>query len=181
MTVLVTGTPQSGKSEFAENMAVHTGGNRYYIATMKIIDDAGKERVKRHRKQREGKGFITIEQEYRIKDVTDRIEDPGEATVLLECVSNLVGNEMHDDPDRIMLINSGASGCERFAEEVADEIRQLSDSVGNLIIVTATYEEDGEGYDDDTRLFVKLLKSVNEKLSAFADKTYDMGKGAGKS
>jgi hypothetical protein len=41
-------------------------------------------------------------------------------------------------------------------------------------MVTSEYDKDAAGYDESTRLFVKLLDGVNEKLMDFADKVYDL-------
>ncbi len=99
MLKLITGPPDSGKSLKAEKLAVQGGRkNLYYLATMKVMDEEGSDRVKKHRAQREGKGFATIEQPYDIIKALDVIKAPKESTVLLECLSNLVGNELHDNP-----------------------------------------------------------------------------------
>ncbi len=99
MIKLITGPPDSGKSLRAEELAVQGGRkNLYYLATMKVMDEEGSDRVKKHRAQREGKGFATIEQPYDIIKALDVIKAPKESTVLLECLSNLVGNELHDNP-----------------------------------------------------------------------------------
>ena len=34
---------------------------RYYIATMEVFGEEGRKKVERHKKLRQGKGFITIE------------------------------------------------------------------------------------------------------------------------
>ena len=195
MIYLVTGTPDSGKSAVAEELAVRTKDpHKIYLATMKVLDETGRKRVAKHRKQREGKGFVTIEREYGILRVLEMIEMPSETTVLLECVSNLVGNEMHDNPDRRSPLRRagspqagmapaepspsgpphGAGTPEEFAEEIADEIRELAGSVHNMVIVTNEFEGGTETYDDETRLYVELLHLVNVKISAFADLKYDL-------
>ena len=63
MVVLVVGVPDSGKSALAESVALELSGEnkRIYLATMEVLDEAGYERVKKHRKLRKGKGFFTIE------------------------------------------------------------------------------------------------------------------------
>jgi adenosyl cobinamide kinase/adenosyl cobinamide phosphate guanylyltransferase len=41
MIILVVGGQNSGKSEFAEGLVVKSGADRrYYLATMKVCDDA---------------------------------------------------------------------------------------------------------------------------------------------
>ena len=62
-------------------------------------------------------------------------------------------------------------------DKVVDEIKQLSKKVNNIIIVTNEYERDDEGYDVSTRRYVYILSMINEKLSAFSEKIYDLRKG----
>ena len=65
MLILVTGGSGSGKSEYAEGIAVslaeREGLPLYYIAAMKPYGEEGKRRVERHRRLRAGKGFQTVE------------------------------------------------------------------------------------------------------------------------
>lgn len=62
MTVYIIGGSGSGKSEFAEKIAVSLNGERrVYIASMIPRGDEGKNKVIRHRTMRQNKGFITIE------------------------------------------------------------------------------------------------------------------------
>ncbi len=176
MTVLITGKPDSGKSALAEDLAIGTGDDRkYYIATMRVIDEDARLRVIKHRKQREGKGFVTIEEEHGIDRVLERISDPKSSTVLLECVSNLVGNMMHDFPGRLDNSDPDDVSFESFAKDISDEIERLASAVSNMIIVTAEYDYD-EKFDEETRTYIKLLDAVNEKLPAFADKVYEPGR-----
>ena len=68
MVYLVTGGSGSGKSAFAENLAVKLKkqtlhGGLYYIATMHCYDEESKKRISRHREMRKDKCFETIERE----------------------------------------------------------------------------------------------------------------------
>ena len=168
MTVLVIGTAGSGKSVIAEDLAVKTeDAGKIYLATMKILDDDGKQRVIKHKSQREGKGFTTIEEESDISGILTKIDDPENTTVLLECVSNLVGNRMHDN----------APHCRKTSEEIFEDIRHLMDRVHNMIIVTNDYSSENEEYDEETRMYIKLLDEVNEKLTACVDRIVDVRDG----
>lgn len=74
MFYLITGGAGSGKSEYAEKLAVQeatvSGDRLFYVATMFPYDDAEtKLRIERHRKLREGKGFITLEKPVDIEEV----------------------------------------------------------------------------------------------------------------
>ncbi len=198
MIILVVGTNGSGKSALAEKLATKTGdAHRVYLATMKVCDDAGKERVKRHRQLRMGKGFDTIEVMYNIRSALSLIDDPANTTVLLECVSNLVGNEIHDNPAErgAEYFLPGADTCtgkregaledeellarkENFADRVAADIKKISEGVPNLIVVTNEYEC-MDDYDAETKVYVQLLHMVNERISLFSDKIIDVRKGQG--
>lgn len=50
MIALVIGGSGSGKSAYAEQMAVKAAGNGslYYVATMQVYDEEGKKKVERH-------------------------------------------------------------------------------------------------------------------------------------
>ena len=94
MFTLVTGGSGSGKSEYAEALAAGCScKNRWYLATMEVYGAEGRRKVERHRRQREGKGFETLECPRGLKNI--RIPgDPQDTAILLECVSNLAANEM---------------------------------------------------------------------------------------
>ena len=94
MFFVVTGGSGSGKSAFAEKLTASLGeGRRIYIATMMCFDEEGKKRISRHRAMRADKHFETLE---RYTDLCG-LEVPEDSILLLECMSNLVANEMFDE------------------------------------------------------------------------------------
>ena len=64
MLIMVTGVSGSGKSEYAEQISCQLAkdNKKYYVATMYPYGEDGRSRVKKHKLQRDGKGFETIEQ-----------------------------------------------------------------------------------------------------------------------
>lgn len=155
MFVLVTGGSGSGKSEYAESLLCEMGDNpagRYYIATMIPFGEEGKQRVKRHQKQREGRYFKTAEC---YRDL-DRLELPGSCDVLLECMSNLLANEMFD---------VGGDACARILQGVEHLIKQCR----HVVIVTNEVFSDGNIYDESTQQYICLLGQINQKLAQMAD------------
>ena len=170
MITLVIGKPKSGKSELAEEMAVKGDyKNRYYVATMKVMDPDGSKRVDEHRKRREGKGFVTLEIPMDIGSAVNFIEDPMESVVLLECVANLTGNWMHGIPNTMWLMEQGDVGRKEFVKSLTEKISSLSKKVCDMIVVTTEYEpEDSD--DEETALYKELLAGVNEELTRIADK-----------
>ena len=62
MIAVVTGGAASGKSAFAESLALSLPGPHAYVATMRNSHDEETEaRIARHRSMRAGKGFVTVE------------------------------------------------------------------------------------------------------------------------
>lgn len=158
MFALVTGGSGSGKSEFAENLAVSLGGEKTYIAAMMPSDSECIKRIERHRQMRSGKGFKTIERYTGIKEL-----DIG-GTVILECLSNLTANEMYSP--------SGAG--ERAAEEITEGILRLNKRCENLIVVTNEIFSDGADYGSETEKYMKTLGKINVAAAKMADEVYEV-------
>ncbi|TQI68126.1 bifunctional adenosylcobinamide kinase/adenosylcobinamide-phosphate guanylyltransferase [Clostridium sp. KNHs216] len=160
MMVLITGGSGSGKSAYAEKTAVSLAGKGplYYLATMKVYDGEGRKKVDRHRGLRAGKGFLTIEQPTGISLAR---MNRGKGTVLLECLSNLVANEMF------------ASKEIRREKEAADqlcaELCSLAEHTEHLVIVTNNVFEDGIPYEETTRAYMEALGRANAFITARAD------------
>ena len=181
MIILVLGTQKSGKSLLAEELCLSLhDSEKYYLATMRVMDHEGALRVEKHRKQREGKGFVTIERGREIMGTVEDMAHPEAATVLLECVSNLVGNELFENPvwreademsEKPMRYGMVAK---HFADEIVDEIGQLAGAVHHLVIVSSVYPLSDPGYDADTIRYVTYLHAVNERLKALADEVRDL-------
>ena len=173
MKVFVLGEPDSGKSQLAEEITLdlsENGGKRIYIATMIPFGETGARKVEKHRKNREGKGFITIECPVGVDKAADMEDDIENATCLLECMSNLVGNEMHAEK------NEGLFESD-LAALITDEVKRLSEKCKNLVIVSNVFPEDAEGYDEDTRRYTRLTGEVNRQIRDISDVFYLFEKG----
>lgn len=161
MITLITGGSGSGKSAYAEDYIGSLGeaSTIYYIATMQVRDGESEERVRRHRRMRAGRGFVTIEQPKDLKQAAEQIEAGGCA--LLECMSNLAANEMFD------------SCCRKTEKEVAtailEGIRTLHKKLRHLVIVTNTIFEDGAIYEEATMSYLRAVGEINRETAAMAD------------
>lgn len=91
---LVLGGARSGKSRFAESLARQHGGPRTYLATAEAFDDEMQDRIARHRDQRAGDGWQTLEAPLDPAAVL-----PREGLVLLDCITVWLGNLMHHERD----------------------------------------------------------------------------------
>lgn len=104
MLHIVYGGSASGKSSYAESfaMSLQGDGRLLYIATMypykwntTEIDSETMQRINRHRAMRADKGFDTVECYRHVEHIMAKRQD----VLLLECMSNLLANEMYLEPD----------------------------------------------------------------------------------
>ena len=72
--ILITGGARSGKSRYAEELALSLSNNPVYVATAHVWDDEFRERVKRHQARR-GPEWTNIEEEMLLSrhDLTGRV------------------------------------------------------------------------------------------------------------
>lgn len=171
MLVLITGGSGSGKSEYAENLAMSLGEKRIYIATMMALDEEGRRRVRRHQAMREPKGFTTVECPLNLASAADSRALSG-AVVLLECMSNLVANEMFSEE------NPNPSGA-GTAEKVLDAVCRIKERCAHLVVVTNEVFSDGTVYDPETERYLKTLGMINVRLASWADRVTEVVCGIG--
>ena len=158
MMIVVTGGAASGKSKLAEEILNMMQGKRYYVATMhKGHDEETLKKIERHVKMREKKGFITVECEYNLSDAAVMVENVQESAVMVECMSNLLANEMY------------LAGREDVINHVVEQVTRLCECCKNLIIVTNEVSLDGVKYDDSTMEYIRNLQGINGKLGDMAD------------
>lgn len=167
MMTLIIGGSGSGKSEYAENYIVSVSENKrkYYLATMQVFDEEGRKKIERHRMLRQGKGFLTIEQPVDIEKALTQMEH-GENVVLLECMSNLVANEM--------FCGEIPRQTDDVVEKIISGIHALQEVVAELVIVSNNVFEDGIRYDDTTMEYLAAMGHVNELLAKQADEVIEV-------
>lgn len=177
MMTVITGGSGSGKSAYAENYICERSGNRhkYYIATMKVSDTEGEKRIERHRRMRQGKGFITIEQPTDIPKLVEKLENlryaGDQPAALLECMSNLVANEMFQEDDKG---TPEIVDTDTVCQKISEGIRLLRDSFEELVIVTNNVFEDGRRYDAATMEYLKAMGLINQEIAAMADRVIEV-------
>lgn len=162
--ILIIGGSASGKSAFAEQTAIARAGGMplYYLATMQIYDAEGEAKVERHRRLRAGKGFVTIEQPKDVIEGLAKMTEKGPKTALLECMSNLVANEMFAEGEDYKT-------SDIVSDKVVSELLALKERLHELVIVTNNVFEDGIVYDASTTEYLRALGSVNCRLAEAAD------------
>lgn len=188
MLHIVYGGSASGKSSYAESfaMSLQGEGRLLYIATMypykwntTEIDPETMQRIERHRAMRADKGVDTVECYRHVEHIVAKRQD----VLLLECMSNLLANEMYLEPDSddgglaetMSEVEKTGVGMSETLSPVSKKIVQalvnLSTRVQDVVIVTNDVFSDGGSltYDESTREYVKNLAEINCALARVAE------------
>lgn len=161
MLTLVTGGSGSGKSAFAEDRVLSFGdAQRIYIATMHPFDEESHKRIERHQKMRAGKGFETVECYTGLKNV----KLPAGCVVLLECMSNLVANEMFEE--------QGAH--EETVQTIMAGIENLLRQAAHVVIVTNEIFSDAPAFEREMNTYLKYLGRINQEIAKKADEVTEV-------
>lgn len=159
--ILITGGCRSGKSEYAERLALSLAANPVYLATARIWDQDFALRVERH-KDRRGPQWTNIEEETNIGkfDFTGRV-------VLMDCVTLWATNYFFDS-------NSDPDGC---LASMKREFDQMVAHDGIYIIVTNEIGLGGISDNELQRRFTDLQGSINQYIAAKANEVILMVSG----
>lgn len=178
--VLITGGARSGKSTFAEELAVKSGKPAIYLATARVEDEEMRERVAAHQERR-SRSFKTLEEPLEPHQVLENKKNSN-TIILLDCLTLLVSNLILAELDK-----SGASreGEDIFADESLLEmagkysleyVRKLSETArdcpAEVVVVT---NEVGMGVVPNYplgRIFRDYSGRANQVMASAADQVW---------
>jgi adenosylcobinamide kinase/adenosylcobinamide-phosphate guanylyltransferase len=157
----ITGGERSGKSGYAQQLALQHSSSPIYIATSRIWDEDFKNRVNRHISDRDER-WTTIEEEKKISGISLK----GKVAVM-DCVTLWLTNFYTDTQYNV----------QESLALAKKEIDNLQLEEGMLIIIS---NELGMGMHAETeigRKFVELQGWMNQYIAAKADKATFMVSG----
>ena len=163
MLLFISGGAKNGKSYWAQCLAKaqcrkQEEDTLYYIATMISADQEDQARIARHRQEREGWGFITVEQPTHIERILENCNASG--SFLLDSVTALLANEMFPSTGESDL----AAG-----EHVISGLNMVCREVKNLVLVSDDIYSDAMIYDEYTEAYRKALAGIDKTLAALCD------------
>lgn len=165
----VTGGARSGKSTFAESLALGTGVEVVYLATMEPGDEELRDRVQRHQARRPA-GWTTIEEPLRLPAALTAA--PTEACALIDCVSLWVTNRLLELDDEEPSLDAIAALEAALDTEVDALVESIRSREGITIAVT---NEVGGGLVPPYalgRVYRDVLGRVNQRISRAADRAW---------
>ena len=168
--ILCSGGARSGKSEFAEQLALSLKGRKAYVATGQAFDDEMKDRIKKHQLRR-GKEWITFEIPLHLHKNWEQIKNVSDV-ILIDCLTMFTSNHVFAHGD----INT-QEDANRIESIILKELRLLLQEINNsndktVIFVT---NEIGLGIVPENKLaryFRDITGRVNREVASTANKMY---------
>lgn len=154
MIHFITGGQRSGKSEYAEKLALEQSNNPIYLATSRVWDDAHRERIETH-KARRGQQWESIEEEKALSshDFSGRL-------VLLDCITLWLNNIFFDNEEQDA----------KSLEEAKAELDKILDQNCDWIIVSNELGLGGHPGNKLAMRFNDLQGSINQYIAKKADR-----------
>ncbi len=159
--ILVTGGERSGKSSYAQRLALSMTDNPVYLATAHVWDEEFRQRVERHQRDR-GPEWTNIEEEKFLSrhDLTGRV-------VVIDCVTLWSTNFFFENPDDV----------ETTLSLIKKEFDALREQEACLIFVTNEIGMGGVPMDPVQRRFTDLQGWINQYIASKANKVILMVSG----
>ena len=170
--ILITGGQRSGKSEFAEKIALSYDKNPIYLATSRIWDDEFKRRVDMH-KARRGEQWENIEEEKFLSkhNVKNR-------TVVIDCVTLWATNFFFDlQAESMKSAKDDAMHVDNTLNSLKKEFVKFTDQDAVFIFVTNEIGSGGVSDNHTQRKFTDVEGWINQFIAAYADEVILMVSG----
>lgn len=154
MLYFITGGQRSGKSSYAQKLALEKSSNPVYLATARIWDDDFSQRVERHQRDR-GPEWTNIEEPLNISEceVSGRV-------VVLDCVTLWLTNLFFD--------HQGKS-VDEVLEMAKAEFDELMKKDVTLIVISNEIGLGGHAENAVARRFTDLQGWMNQYIADQAD------------
>lgn len=158
---IITGGQRSGKSRYAQQLALEHTAHPVYLATSRVWDEEHRARILRHQSDR-GDEWTTVEEEKELSrhDFTGR-------TVVVDCVTLWCTNFFFDlDSD-----------VDRALQALKAEFDRLSAQSADFIFVTNEVGLGGTSENQLQRRFNDLQGWMNQYIASQADRVFLMVSG----
>lgn len=173
MLIFISGGVRSGKSTFAEQLAVEKSKTNtvHYIATSMRNDTEMRERIKKHRERRQNSSahWITWEIEKDISFLHEQIKDS--EVMVFDCLTTYVNNNLFTFKNGSYVL---LTECER--KRLCRSIErsfQLLQQNRTLIVVSNEIFYDRQFYNDEaTFMYTQFLGNVHQRIVQIADEAY---------
>ncbi len=159
--IFITGGARSGKSSYAQQRAEALTDRPVYLATARVWDDDFKQRIARHKADRDDR-WTTVEEEKFVSKHNFKGK-----TVLMDCITLWLNNFFFDFQYDI----------DRALDEAKKEWDAFIQQDCTLIVVSNELGMGVHASDDISRKFTDLQGWMNQYIAKTADEVYLMVSG----
>ena len=152
--ILITGGARSGKSSYAEELALKLSEHPIYMATARIWDEEFRQRVQKHQERR-GPEWTNIEEDKYLSKY--KVED---RVVLIDCVTLWCTNFFFDHQ----------SSVKKALDEAKQEFDLFTKQDATFIFVTNEIGLGGTSENLIQRKFTDMQGWINQYIASKADK-----------
>lgn len=159
--ILITGGARSGKSRHAQQLGESLPGKKLFIATCPVIDAEMGKRIERHRQDRQGAGWQTVEETINLAQALTA--NPAAEVVLIDCLTLWINNLLFTDAGNML-------DEDAVSVQVSKLLAACAARPGVVIMVT---NEVGLGIVPENilaRRYRDLVGRCNQEIAAIADK-----------
>ncbi len=162
--ILITGGQRSGKSSYAEKLAMSLTENPVYMATAHIWDNEFRQRVETHR-QRRGRNWTNIEEEKYLSrhNIYNKV-------VVIDCITLWCTNYFYDHQKK----EWEQPNVDDALKEIEDEFDRFTSQEATFIFVTNEIGSGGVSDNVTQRRFTDLEGWMNQHVAAHADEVIFM-------
>lgn len=153
MIYLITGGQRSGKSSYAQELALSLTDSPLYVATARVLDEDFEQRVERHKQDRDER-WTTIEVEKELSD----LDLEGEVAVI-DCITLWLTNFFMDTDQDV----------EQSLEQAKEELKKFFKQDATFIVITNEIGMGTHAPTESGRKFADLQGWMNQHIAKRAD------------
>jgi adenosylcobinamide kinase/adenosylcobinamide-phosphate guanylyltransferase len=159
--IFITGGQRSGKSRYAQEMALSMSDCPIYLATSRIWDDDHGKRIKRHQDDRDDR-WTTIEEQTHLNQhlFTNKV-------VVLDCITLWLTNLFYDNK----------SDVDKSLTEAKEIFSSLIEQDFTLIVISNEIGMGGHASNELQLKFTDLQGWMNQYIASLADEVVLMVSG----
>ncbi|MDY8138892.1 bifunctional adenosylcobinamide kinase/adenosylcobinamide-phosphate guanylyltransferase [Aquimarina sp. 2201CG5-10] len=161
MIYYITGGERSGKSNYAQNLALQLSDSPYYLATSRVWDDDHQKRIDQHIADRDQR-WVSIEEEKELSKVVKN-----NSVVVVDCVTLWLTNFFVDTKNDI----------EASLSQAKIEFDKLLQIDATIIIISNEIGMGGHATTEVGRKFTELQGWMNQHIAKHAHKAILMVSG----
>jgi adenosylcobinamide kinase/adenosylcobinamide-phosphate guanylyltransferase len=154
MLHFITGGQRSGKSSYAQQLALQNSDSPVYLATSRVWDDDFRERIVRHQKDR-GPEWTNLEEPVHISNAEVRGR-----TVVLDCITLWLTNLFFDNKEQTI---------DEVLELAKTEFDKLMEKEAVFFVISNEIGLGGHAESDVARRFTDLQGWMNQYIASRAD------------